>query len=89
MLRSLLLGVWIAVCAAGCATAPEERLGADEPRQADTSCLQSTGSHIPVPPGHCSMQPGRAYSKSDIARTGASSTADALKRLDIPVRLGR
>jgi len=89
MLRSLLLGVWIAVSAAGCATAPEERLGADEPRQADTTCLQSTGTHIRLRQGQCSIQPGRAYSRSDIARTGASSTADALQRLDLSVRVGQ
>jgi hypothetical protein len=88
MLRPLLLAVCVAVSAVGCAT-PEARLGADEPRLADTSCLRSTGTHIPLKEGRCSILPGRGYSRSDIARTGASNTADALQRLDLSVRISR
>lgn len=88
MLRPLLLGICIAVSAVGCAAAPAAHLGADTPRLADTGCLRSTGTHIPLREGRCALLAGRVYSRSDIHRTGASTTAEALQRLDPSVRVG-
>lgn len=89
MLRPLLLGIWLAVSVIGCAAAPGARLGADTPRLENTDCLRSTGTRIPLREGRCSLLPGRAYSRADVYRTGASTTADALQRLDPAIRVGR
>jgi len=88
MLRPLLVGICIAVSAVGCAAGPGTRLGADTPRLPDTGCLRSTGTHIPLREGRCSLLAGRVYSRADIYRTGASTTAEALQRLDLSVRVG-
>ena len=45
-------------------------------------CLRSTGSLIPAKPGQCLPVAGRAYSQEDLRRTGAISSADALRTLE-------
>lgn len=57
-----------------------------------SNCVRETGTRIPgkarsKDPKAC--QPGRAYDRSDIDRTGASSLADALQRLDPAVTIRR
>ena len=88
MLRPLLLCISVAVSVVGCAATPGTGFGADTPRSADTRCLRSTGTHIPLREGRCSLLAGRVFSRADLARTGASTTADALQRLDLSVRVG-
>lgn len=58
-------------------------------KSADRFCLRETGSHLhAITTDHnqhaveCAKSPGRAYSREDIERTGATTTADALRRLD-------
>jgi hypothetical protein len=89
MLRPLLLGLSIAASCIGCAAGPETRSEFEAPPQASTHCLQSTGTHIPLRQGRCSVLPGRSYSRADIRRTGASSTAGALQSLDPSIRVGQ
>ena len=65
-------------------------------RSADRFCLRDTGSHIS---SHlysksgdgrkytdCVNANGRVYTREDLERTGASNTADALRRLDPSIR---
>jgi hypothetical protein len=58
-------------------------------KSADSFCLHETGSHLrAIRNEHnehaveCANAPGRAYTREDIERTGATTTADALRRLD-------
>ncbi len=60
-----------------------------EQDSADHFCLRETGSHVRVKPKgshdravECANAPGRSYSRAEIDRSGATSTADALRRLD-------
>jgi hypothetical protein len=88
MLRTLLLGLSIAVSGIGCAASPDTRSEFDAQPRAHTHCLQSTGTHIALKQGRCSILPGRSYSRADIRRTGAMSTAGALQSLDPSIRVG-
>ena len=58
-------------------------------KSAETFCMHETGSHLrAITKSHnesaveCASAPGRSYSREDIERTGAITTADALRRLD-------
>jgi hypothetical protein len=58
-------------------------------KAADAFCLRQTGSHLKSMTNdrndsavQCANEPGRSYSREDIQRTGATNTADALRRLD-------
>ena len=58
-------------------------------KSADSFCMRETGSHLrAITNEHnkraveCAKGPGRAYTREDIERTGATTTADALRRLD-------
>ena len=58
-------------------------------RAADAFCLRHTGSHLKSMNNdrnesavQCANEPGRSYTREDIQRTGATSTADALRKLD-------
>lgn len=57
---------------------------------ADSNCLKQTGSRIAPRADKqgrkCVNAPGRAYSREDLDRTGATGIADALRRLDPSVR---
>ena len=62
-------------------------------KSADRFCLRETGSHLhAITTYHkqsaveCAKAPGRAYTREDIERTGAATTADALRRLDPSIR---
>ncbi|KFN48625.1 hypothetical protein [Arenimonas composti] len=50
----------------------------------DTGCVRSTGTLIRRKPdaNGCNGLPGSSYSREDLDRTGAGSTAEALERLD-------
>lgn len=50
-------------------------------------CLRETGSHIARNENRpCAGGPGETYTREDIDRTGATTTADALRRLSPSVR---
>lgn len=53
----------------------------------DAQCLRATGSRIAKRDGksRCIAQPGRAYSREDIERTGQTNVYDALRTLDSAV----
>lgn len=48
----------------------------------DRECLQHTGSLIPPKKGECLSVAGRSYSGDELRRTGAPTTAGALRMLD-------
>lgn len=52
------------------------------PKPGDRDCLRSTGSLIPAKSGQCLPVAGRTYSQEDLRRTGATTTAGALRMLD-------
>ncbi len=54
------------------------------------NCIRQTGSHIVFKDGRaCNGQIGSAYTRDDLDRTGAISTAGALQSLDTAVQIGR
>ncbi len=65
-------------------------VSAREQRDADRFCLRSTGTHVlsvTRKPNsdravECAAAPGRVYTREDIQRSGAATTADALRTLD-------
>ena len=60
----------------------------DDKRLSDARCLRETGSRITKRDGkpRCSGQPGRAYTKDDLDRTGHLNLSDALRTLDPSMR---
>jgi hypothetical protein len=62
--------------------APAKAQARAVPRPGDRDCLRSTGSLIPPKPGQCLPVAGRSYDQDDIRRTGARTTAEALRLLD-------
>lgn len=86
MLRALLLGLGLALSAAGCSTTTVTQYGADDtPRVARAACVKMTGSRL-VRRGDCNYLPGNSYSRAALESTGALSTAGALARLDPGLR---
>ncbi len=54
------------------------------------NCIRQTGSHIVFKDGRaCNGQIGSAYTRDDIDRTGAITTAGALQSLDTAVQFRR
>lgn len=54
------------------------------------SCITQTGSRLNAKDKHgCNGLPGRSYTKEDIELTGATTLAEALRRLDPSVQIGR
>lgn len=57
----------------------------DDKQRTDPNCLQHTGTRIAPrkdKQGRCALGPGRVYTNDDIARTGETNVADALRKLD-------
>ncbi len=81
MLKPLLLGTCMAMLVTGCAAFREHRIGSDTTRAADTHCLQ-VGSRLNMRGRHCTIGPGRIYTREQIVGSGASSTAGAIAALD-------
>lgn len=64
-------------------------------KSAESFCLRETGTHLHAivkvkshseSAVQCARDPGRSYSREDIARTGEINTADALRKLDPSIR---
>lgn len=73
---------------AACASEPATIRAADT-SYLDRSCIVSTGSHIRRTGSDCLPVDGRAYSGSDIDRTGSVDLARALSLLDPAISTGR
>lgn len=77
----------IALLAASAGIAAEETASqtADEPRaeqRESNHCLKETGSRIkPTEDQPCINAAGSAYTREEIERTGATTTAEALRKL--------
>jgi hypothetical protein len=78
--KPVLLVVTLAAIAAGCAVTPETRVTEATPSNMN-NCL-ATGTRIASKQRECSPAVGRSYSQEDLDRTGALTTAEALRRLD-------
>lgn len=57
---------------------------AEPQRLSEANCVRETGSRITKRDGkpRCTGQPGRAYTREDIERTGHLNLSDALRTLD-------
>ena len=80
-MHRILMAASLALALAACAPAPQKDKVASSSILKRSDCL-TTGSRIPLKPGQCAMQPGRVYSKEELERIGAASTAEALRRID-------
>lgn len=79
MLKPALIGAFLAM-AAGCATTPDNRF-VESATPAANHCI-ATGTHIASKQRNCPMPAGRSYSKEDVQGTGASTSAEALVKMD-------
>ena len=83
MVKSLLIctlaAAWTTTLCAGC-TNPAPRNAPTAANSSAAGCVE-TGSRIVSKDNHCNG-PGRAYSQTDIERTGQVDAGDALQRLD-------
>jgi hypothetical protein len=81
----------VALALCGCATTAENAKPKVAPAAAlsqDPNCLTETGSRIAAGKPNCTAF-GRSYSSTDIERTGATTAADALGKLDPSVTVHR
>lgn len=81
MLKQLVLAALVATVGAACAVSPEALRHADHSSVTSSNCL-TTGTRIHLKAGDCSAVSGRSYSREDLERMGALTTAEALQRLD-------
>jgi hypothetical protein len=81
MLKPLLLAACVGFALAGCAAAPETALDSSTAQSAARECL-TTGSRIVSKEHQCTNAAGRTYSQDELEATGATSTAEALERVD-------
>jgi hypothetical protein len=83
---------WIALVAAcslvGCASPGNVRAPSDALDSARAGCVHQTGSLIPQTGAAC-IGPGHTYSQSDIAHTGETTVAGALRYLDPTITISR
>ena len=86
MLKSSVLAVCLLAGSLGAATTVRADDAKPSPEKAPAvvnhGCPTDSGSRIPPRAHECSAV-GRTYSKDDIALTGKSSTAGALRLLDV------
>ena len=84
MLNKLLIGACFALALAACASSAPTRAvkpQAFTPTQPAVGCVGDTASRIPLRPGECAGL-GHTYTQSDLSRTGALTTSEALQLLD-------
>lgn len=73
------------VTAEEAASSPADEVRAEQPES--SRCLKETGSRIkPSEDQPCINAAGTAYTRKDIERTGAITTAEALRKLSPSVR---
>jgi outer membrane cobalamin receptor len=90
-LRMMVLAVALAASPAWAADAPAPGVAADQGKAASKkethiNCLKETGSRIKPKEGECVEAPGKVITRDDIDRTGSTSTADAIRRLEPSAR---
>jgi hypothetical protein len=62
----------------------------DEAPKFERNCIRQTGSRINRQDRHgCNGLAGSSYTREDLDRTGAMTTAEALERLDPRITIGR
>jgi len=68
--------------------ASEKPKNDDKPRLSDAQCIRNTGSRVRPRDAKtpCNGQPGRAYTRDDLDRTGQTGLAEALRTLDPSIR---
>jgi hypothetical protein len=84
MLRSI-LGALLLTMAAGCAVTPTPPRYAESTSTATSHCL-TTGTRIVSRDDACT-ESGRSYTQDDLRRTGSTTVAGALQRLDPAITL--
>jgi hypothetical protein len=84
MMFKSLIPLAVLTALAGCATAPQPHLvdAAAQGIPVNGSTCMSTGTRIQLKPDQCANVPGRSFSKDELDRTGAPTTAEALRMLD-------
>lgn len=83
MFKSL-IPLTVLAALAGCAATSQPHL-ADAAAQGvpiNGSTCMTTGTRIALKPGECANLPGRSFSQDELERTGAPTTAEALRMLD-------
>jgi uncharacterized lipoprotein YajG len=85
MLKALLISLAAGTLLAGCATTaqspPDVAARPAAKSLAPLNCL-TTGTRIALKDGECANVVGRAYTRGDIDRTGATTIGEALRMLD-------
>jgi hypothetical protein len=91
MLKQILIGAYLTLCVAACATSPSSS-GTGRPRAAAATvppagCVADSATRIPVSPSDCAGS-GRVWTDQDLKSTGATDAAQALRQLDPTVVIG-
>jgi hypothetical protein len=83
MLKSVLIALAAVGVLGGCAAGPQTRVDSASAAMAHplTPCL-TTGTRIARKPADCAPVTGHVFTKDELDRTGATSTAEALRMLD-------
>ena len=84
MLNKLVIGVCLALALAACASSSATRAVkplAFTPSLAPVGCAPDSATRIPLRPHEC-LGTGHVYSHSELERTGALTTSEALGLLD-------
>ena len=85
MWKNHLIGAWLVVCVAACASTPSSPGAATKAAAAHNltpvGCVSNTATRIPVSPTECAGF-GRTWTDQDIKTTGATDSAQALRLLD-------
>lgn len=83
MIKKLIIGSCMALCAAACATNPSTP-AAPKVATTDTAppgCVAETATRLPMSPRDCAAF-GRQWSSNDIRSTGQTDIGTALRNLD-------
>ena len=85
MLNKLVIGACLALALAACASSSATRGVkplAFTPSLAPVGCAPDSATRIPLRPDECLGSTGHVYTHSDLERTGARTTSEALGLLD-------
>lgn len=86
MWMKYLMGAWLSLCVAACASTPSSpdaatSKAAATPNLPPVGCVSKTATRIPMSPTECAAF-GRVWTEQDIKTTGATDSAQALRLLD-------
>lgn len=54
--------------------------------QEQPNCIKDTGSHLPRKQGECVPASGQVLTREDLERSGATTTAEAIRKLSAAAR---